>query len=205
MMDPHGVVPRGPGGANMLNIKNARLRSEHDVQLLRNRLERLRQEERKTLKKIEETRRRADQIITLKTRNEQTHLRKQMLAQHVDEQQQRARERLLAQKLESSDATRANNMALQEQKRREAAILREQRALIEDHVRRTNDEHVERARELSGVRAAAALRLLRTRRPTPACPRLPAPPARAACPSRERPHAPAPLTLCPPPRRRVRR
>jgi len=64
--------PRGPfTGSHMLNVKNARLRSEHDVNLLRNRLERLRQEERKALKKIEETRRRADQIVSLKTRNEE--------------------------------------------------------------------------------------------------------------------------------------
>ena len=149
------------------------------MQLLRNRLERLRQEERKTLKKIEETRRRADQIIVLKTRNEQTHLRKQMLAQHVEEQQQRARERLSAEKLESSDATRANQMALHEQKQRDAAVLREQRSLIEDHVRRSNGEHVERARELSGVRAAAALpRHTRRQKLTPPLLR------RAACPRR---------------------
>ena len=51
-------------GSHMLNVKNARLRSEHDVNLLKNRLERLRQEERKALKKIEETRRRADQIVS---------------------------------------------------------------------------------------------------------------------------------------------
>ena len=38
------VRPRGPfTGSHMLNVKNARLRSEHDVNLLRNRLERLRQ------------------------------------------------------------------------------------------------------------------------------------------------------------------
>ena len=38
------VRPHGPfTGSHMLNVKNARLRSEHDVNLLRNRLERLRQ------------------------------------------------------------------------------------------------------------------------------------------------------------------
>ena len=78
MMEGKGAAsPRGPfTGSHMLNVRNARMRSEYDVNLLRNRLERLRQEERKALKKIEETRRRADQIISLKTRNEETHMRK---------------------------------------------------------------------------------------------------------------------------------
>ena len=41
------MTPRGPfTGSHMLNVKNARLRAEHDVNLLKNRLERLRQEER---------------------------------------------------------------------------------------------------------------------------------------------------------------
>merc|ERR1719454_2362615 len=85
------LKPRGPfTGSHMLNVKNARLRSEHDVNLLRNRLERLRQEERKALKKIEETRRRADQIIALKTRNEQNHLRKDLEAEYADQQLERA-------------------------------------------------------------------------------------------------------------------
>ena len=147
------VEQRGPyTGSNMLNIKNSRLRSEHDVQLLRNRLDRLRQEERKTLKKIEETRRRADQIIQLKTRNEQSHLRKQMVSQHMDEQQQRARERLLQQKLEGQVERQAIGDAKMMERKRDAAMLREQRSLIEDHVRRENVEHVERAKELNGVR-----------------------------------------------------
>ena len=146
---------RGPyTGSNMLNIKNSRLRSEHDVQLLRNRLERLRQEERKTLKKIEETRRRADQIIQLKTRNEQNHLRKQMMLQHMDQQQQRARERLLEQKLAGQNERQAIGEAKMMQRKRDAAMLREQRSLIEDHVRRENIEHVQRARELNAVRRA---------------------------------------------------
>ena len=147
------VEQRGPyTGSNMLNIKNSRLRSEHDVQLLRNRLDRLRQEERKTLKKIEETRRRADQIIQLKTRNEQNHLRKQMVSQHMDEQQRRARERLLQQKLEGQNERQAIGEAKMMERKRDAAMLREQRSLIEDHVRRENIEHVERAKELNGVR-----------------------------------------------------
>ena len=146
---------RGPyTGSNMLNIKNSRLRSEHDVQLLRNRLERLRQEERKTLKKIEETRRRADQIIQLKTRNEQNHLRKQMMLQHMEQQQQRARERLLEQKLAGQNERQAIGEAKMMQRKRDAAMLREQRSLIEDHVRRENIEHVQRARELNAVRRA---------------------------------------------------
>ena len=89
------VQPRGPyTGSHMLNVKNARLRSEHDVSLLRNRLERLRQEERKALKKIEETRRRADQIVALKTRNEENHMRKLLEAEYANQQLERARQRL---------------------------------------------------------------------------------------------------------------
>ena len=42
--------PRGPfTGSHMLNVRNARQRSEQDVELLRNRLGRLEQEERKTV------------------------------------------------------------------------------------------------------------------------------------------------------------
>ena len=146
---------RGPyTGSNMLNIKNSRLRSEHDVQLLRNRLDRLRQEERKTLKKIEETRRRADQIIQLKTRNEQNHLRKQMVSQHMGEQQQRARDRLQASKADTDGERKAIGDQKILNKKRDAAMLREQRALIQDHVRRENTEHIERAKELNGVRRA---------------------------------------------------
>ena len=44
MAESSELRPRGPfTGSHMLNVKNARLRSEHDVNLLRNRLERLRQ------------------------------------------------------------------------------------------------------------------------------------------------------------------
>ena len=91
------LKPRGPfTGSHMLNVKNARLRSEHDVNLLRNRLERLRMEERKALKRLRETRRRADQIVSLKTRNEENHMRKLLEAEYANQQLRRARQRCRA-------------------------------------------------------------------------------------------------------------
>merc|ERR1719473_498026 len=112
------ISPRGPfTGSHMLNVKNARLRSEHDVNLLRNRLERLRMEERKALKKIEETRRRADQIISLKTRNEETHMRKLLEAEYANKQLAKARERLQGHKQGMQDAIRTNTETLLAQKK----------------------------------------------------------------------------------------
>ena len=79
-----GASPRGAfTGSHMLNVRNARQCSEHDVVLLQNRLDRLKQEERKALKKIEETRRRAEQIIHLKVRNQNNHLLKLEEAEYL--------------------------------------------------------------------------------------------------------------------------
>merc|ERR1719454_1503187 len=112
------LKPRGPfTGSHMLNVKNARLRSEHDVNLLRNRLERLRMEERKALKKIEETRRRADQIISLKTRNEENHMRKLLEAEYANQQLERARQRLQGHREGMQDAIRTNAETLLMQKK----------------------------------------------------------------------------------------
>jgi len=145
-----GTSPRGPfTGSHMLNVKSARLRSENDVTLLRNRLCRLQLEERKALKKIEETRRRADQIIQLKTRNEQNALRKQLEKEYEDRHLERARQRLQTSKMEMGDAIRSNAEALKEQKREEAGILREQRMLINSHLREQQQHHVERNRRIN--------------------------------------------------------
>jgi len=139
----------------MLNIRNARLRSENDVTLLRNRLERLAQEERKALKKIEETRRRAEQIIQLKARNERSHLRKQLEAEYEERQMERARERLQASKIEMSGALQANQQASQSQKKQEADILREQRTMINGHLRQQQEQQLERNRKMTEVRQSA--------------------------------------------------
>lgn len=138
-------------GSHMLNIRNARIRSENDVQLLRNRLDRLAQEERKALKKIEETRRRAEQIIQLKARNERTHLRKELEAQYDERQKELARERLQASKMENSVAVQATVEALMAQKKQEAGILREQRELINDYLRSQREQNLDRNREMTEV------------------------------------------------------
>ena len=135
----------------MLNVKNARLRSEHDVTLLRNRLERLRQEERKALKKIEETRRRADQIVSLKTRNEENHMRKAIEADYSAKQLERARNRLQGHREGQQDAIRENAETLAQQKKTEADVLRQQRALIQEHVQGQKNEHVARAQQINQV------------------------------------------------------
>ena len=150
--------PRGPfTGSHMLNVKNARLRSEHDVNLLRNRLERLRQEERKALKKIEETRRRADQIVALKTRNEENHMRKLLEAEYANQQLERARQRLQSQKVGQGEATRANQEELQLKKKEEADVLREQSRRISAYVAMQQDAHIDRAKRINNVRAAPPL------------------------------------------------
>lgn len=148
--DEQRLSPRGPfTGSHMLNVKNARQRSEHDVTLLRNRLDRLRQEERKALKKIEETRRRADQIISLKTRNEEVHMRKALEADYADKQLQRARERLQGTREGNQEAIRQNVEALAAQKKAEADVLRQQRALIGEHVKQQQAQHVARAQHIN--------------------------------------------------------
>ena len=76
------------------------------------------------------------------------------MVQHMEQQQQRARERLLEQKLAGQNERQAIGEAKMMQRKRDAAMLREQRSLIEDHVRRENIEHVQRARELNAVRRA---------------------------------------------------
>lgn len=136
----------------MLNVKNARLRSEHDVQLLRNRLERLRQEERKALKKIEETRRRADQIVALKTRNEENHMRKALEADYANKQMQRARQRLQGTREGQAEAIRQNLEMVKQQKKAEADTLRQQRALIQGHLASKQSQHVARAQQINQVR-----------------------------------------------------
>jgi hypothetical protein len=146
------MSPRGPfTGSHMLNVRNARMRSEHDVNLLRNRLERLRQEERKALKKIEETRRRADQIISLKTRNEETHMRKALEAEYANKQLERARKRLQGDREGMSEAIRMNSELLTQQKKAEADVLRQQRALISEHVRDSQTAHIERAQRINSM------------------------------------------------------
>ena len=131
MAESSELRPRGPfTGSHMLNVKNARLRSEHDVNRLRNRLERLRQEERKALKKIEETRRRADQIVALKTRNEENHMRKLLEAEYANQQLDRARQRLQGHREGMQDAIRANQAELTEKKRQEAVQLKLQNSLM---------------------------------------------------------------------------
>ena len=135
----------------MLNVKNARLRSEHDVNLLRNRLERLRQEERKALKKIEETRRRADQIVSLKTRNEENHMRKLLEAEFANQQLERARQRLQGHREGMQDAIRMNQQQLQDQKKSEAAELRAQSQRISSYVASQQQAHVERAKVINQV------------------------------------------------------
>eukprot|EP00962_Isochrysis_galbana_P003868 scaffold1084_cov114-Isochrysis_galbana.AAC.8 len=148
---PPGLI-RGPHtGSHLLNIRNARIRSENDVTLLRNRLERLAQEERKAVKKIEDTRRRAEQIIQLKTRNERTHLRKQMEAEYAERQKERARERLMQSKLEMSDTVQANQQAVQNQKKQGANHLREQRSMINEHLRQRQEEQLDRNRKVTEV------------------------------------------------------
>lgn len=144
------LSPRGPfTGSHMLNVKNARLRSEHDVQLLRNRLERLRTEERKALKKIEETRRRADQIVSLKTRNEENHMRKALEADYSNKQMERARARLQGNREGQTEAIRQNAETLKQQKKAEADVLRQQRALIQEHVASQQSQHVARAQHIN--------------------------------------------------------
>ena len=132
-------------------MKNARLRAEHDVNLLKNRLERLRQEERKALKKIEETRRRADQIVSLKTRNEENHMRKLLEAEYANKQLDRARQRLQGHREGMQDAIRNNAETLLQQKREEAEVLRDQSRRISEHVREQQEAHVERARRISAM------------------------------------------------------
>ena len=150
------LSPRGPfTGSHMLNVKNARLRSEHDVQLLRNRLERLRQEERKALKKIEETRRRADQIVSLKTRNEENHMRKALEADYANKQMERARARLQGTREGQAEAIRQNAEMLRQQKKAEADVLRQQRELIKEHVSAQQNQHVARAQHINSVSAPA--------------------------------------------------
>jgi len=150
--EPQRLSPRGPfTGSHMLNVKNARLRSEADVNLLKNRLERLRQEERKALKKIEETRRRADQIISLKTRNEETHMRKLLEAEYANKQLSKARERLQGHKQGMEEAIRTNAEMLLQQKREEAEVLRDQSRRISEHVREQQMAHVDRARAINSM------------------------------------------------------
>ena len=152
-MQQSRLSPRGPfTGSHMLNVKNARLRSEHDVNLLKNRLERLRQEERKALKKIEETRRRADQIISLKTRNEENHMRKLLEAEYANKQLERARARLQGHREGMQDAIRMNTETLLQQKKEEADVLRDQSRRISEHVRQQQAQHVDRARRINSVR-----------------------------------------------------
>uniref|UniRef100_A0A7S3F0P6 Uncharacterized protein n=1 Tax=Haptolina ericina TaxID=156174 RepID=A0A7S3F0P6_9EUKA len=142
--------PQGPfTGSHMLNVKNARLRSEHDVTLLRNRLERLRQEERKALKKIEETRRRADQIVSLKTRNEENHMRKALEADYSKKQLERARQRLQGHKDMQQEAIRETAAMVAAQKKQEADMLRQQRQLIQEHVNEQKSKHVARAQQIN--------------------------------------------------------
>ena len=144
--------PRGPyTGSHMLNVRNARQRSEQDVELLRNRLGRLEQEERKTLKKIEETRRRADQIIQLKIRNEQNAVRKQLEGQYAEQQRERARERLQQHKAEMSSGVAEQQEALLQQKRAEADQLRQQRADIGTHQHNTKRLAQQRSQALAAA------------------------------------------------------
>lgn len=151
------LKPRGPfTGSHMLNVKNARQRSENDVNLLRNRLERLRQEERKALKKIEETRRRADQIVSLKTRNEENHMRKLLEAEFANQQLERAKERLKGHRDGAQDAIRQNVEAMAAQKKAEADELRQQSRRISEYVSMQQEQHVERARRINMVSAVAA-------------------------------------------------
>jgi len=144
------LKPRGPfTGSHMLNVKNARLRSEHDVNLLRNRLERLRQEERKALKKIEETRRRADQIVALKTRNEENHMRKLLEAEYANQQLERARQRLQGHREGMTDAIRANADELASRKKEEADVLRDQSRRISQYCEMQQQAHVDRAKRIN--------------------------------------------------------
>jgi len=144
------LKPRGPfTGSHMLNVKNARLRSEHDVNLLRNRLERLRMEERKALKKIEETRRRADQIVSLKTRNEENHMRKLLEAEYANQQLERARQRLQGHREGMQDAIRMNAETLATQKKEEADVLRDQSRRISAYVAMQQAQHVDRAKRIN--------------------------------------------------------
>ena len=148
--DNSELRPRGPfTGSHMLNVRNARQRSEQDVELLRNRLGRLEQEERKTLKKIEETRRRADQIIQLKIRNEQNAVRKQLEGQYAEQQRERARERLQQHKAEMSSGVAEQQEALLQQKRAEADQLRQQRADIGTHQHNTKRLAQQRMRAMA--------------------------------------------------------
>lgn len=108
----------------MLNIKNARVRSENDVKLLKNRLERLRQEELKALKKIEETKRRADQIISLKHRNHDLAIRKDMERDIRQEYLSREKDRLSYLKNERVENVRQTQEIIFNQKRSEAQTLK---------------------------------------------------------------------------------
>ncbi|EOD32140.1 hypothetical protein EMIHUDRAFT_202747 [Emiliania huxleyi CCMP1516] len=127
------------------------MRAESDVTLLRNRLEKLGQEERKALKKIEETRKRAEQIIQLRARNERAHLRKQLEAERSERQRDRRREALQASKNEMSGKVQANLDALQAQKKHDAAVMRDQRALINDYLRVKQQQQLERNRQVTEV------------------------------------------------------
>ena len=141
--------PQPGSGSHILNIRNARMRAESDVTLLRNRLEKLGQEERKALKKIEETRKRAEQIIQLRARNERAHLRKQLEAERSERQRDRRREALQASKNEMSGKVQANVDALQAQKKHDAAVMRDQRALINDYLRVKQQQQLERNRQVT--------------------------------------------------------
>ena len=148
--DNSELRPRGPfTGSHMLNVKNARLRSEHDVNLLRNRLERLRQEERKALKKIEETRRRADQIVALKTRNEENHMRKLLEAEYANQQLERARQRHQDYRSQMAANIQGNKAELEQRKKEEAEVLREQSKRISSYVAMQQEAHVDRARRIN--------------------------------------------------------
>ena len=76
-------------------------------------------------------------------------MRKLLEAEYANQQLERARQRLQSQKVGQGEATRANQAELQQKKKEEADVLREQSRRISAYVAMQQDAHLERAKRIN--------------------------------------------------------
>mmetsp|Transcript_30910 Transcript_30910/g.99923 ORF Transcript_30910/g.99923 Transcript_30910/m.99923 type:complete len:240 (+) Transcript_30910:2-721(+) len=129
-------------GSQLQRAKHARMRAEQNRQLLQNRINRLIVEEERAMKRIAETRQRVKEIWELKSRNTLGKEAHRDVEEHIESEQVAQRQLLQQVRDERRRNVAHSRVAVEQQRREEAAALKQLKGEQEDAVTaQRNEDH----------------------------------------------------------------
>lgn len=134
-------------GNQLLNARNARMKAEHDRELLANRINRLKMEQDRVEKRIDETKRRAKEILELKQRNRVNNDAKNEARQWLDSELGRQKEHLSSLRNERKQAIVLSKEAVTQSKREEVSARKQMRNQNESAV--AHFRHIEHQKAIN--------------------------------------------------------